>query len=122
MLKVHPALKYGWAFVSSLAFTPESSTLAAGVFNMTGEGTDKQCGVNLWDLATGKEIRTFTGSVTSYPCVAFTADGTGLALANARKATLWGVSSGQGQFSLEMPDRAHVSSISVSPGGKVLAF
>ena len=120
--KVVAAKKYGSAWVTSLAFSPENSMLAAGVNNLTGEGNDSRCSVIIWKVASGNEVRTLSGSMTSYPRLAFIADGTVLALANGQKVTLFEVSSGDEKLSLETQPRGRVISMTTSKDGKLLAY
>ena len=58
--------------VFALAFSPDGKVLASGSFDKT---------IKLWDVATGKEVRTFTGHTKDVVSVAFSPDGKRLASA-----------------------------------------
>jgi WD40 repeat protein len=119
--KVTPAITYGTAQIKSLAFSPDGTTLAAGVSNNSGEGSPLRCSVVFWQLDTGKEVQTYTGSFTPYPRVAFMDDGTLIAWVNADQVTLRHVSSGLEKYSVKKPDRGNVISLAISTDGNLLA-
>ena len=88
--------------VESVAFSPDGTTLAAGV--------------NLWDVATGRNVTTlerYVGPVT------FSPDGTTLASGTGWKVRLWDVSTGKDTAVLEGHDDI-VNSVSYSPDGTTL--
>jgi WD40 repeat protein len=58
--------------VFALAFSPDGKTLASGSFDKT---------IKLWDVASGKELKTFTGHTKEVVSVAFSPDGKRLASA-----------------------------------------
>ena len=65
--------------VLSVAFSPDGRTLATG-------GTD--CTIKLWDVATGKELRTLRGHTGSIDSLDFNHDGTQLVSASRRDNTV----------------------------------
>ena len=89
--------------IESVAFSPDGTTLAAGV--------------NLWDVATGRNVTTlerYVGPVT------FSPDGRTLASGTGWKVRLWDVETGENTAVLEGHDNI-VNSISYSPDGTTLA-
>jgi WD40 repeat protein len=77
--------------------------------------------VKLWDVATGKELRTMKGHFNSIWCVAFHPDGTRLATASFDQTVrLWDIASGLELATLKgHPDR--VLGVAFSPDGGRLA-
>ena len=65
--------------VLSVAFSPDGRTLASG-------GTD--CTIRLWDVATGKELRTLRGHTGLIGSLDFNHDGTQLVSASRRDNTV----------------------------------
>ena len=107
--------------IESLAFSPDGHTLASGAEDHT---------VKLWDVASGRELRTLSGS-DQVTAVAFSPDGRVLAAgsgddaktfprAGGGKISLWDVATGR-----ELPTlRGHsaaVTSVAFSPDGSILA-
>src|SRR5580698_1222749 len=107
--------------IESLAFSPDGHTLASGAEDHT---------VKLWDVASGRELRTLSGS-DQVTAVAFSPDGRVLAAgsgddaktfprAGGGKISLWDVATGR-----ELPAlRGHsaaVTSVAFSPDGSILA-
>jgi WD40 repeat protein/serine/threonine protein kinase len=99
----------GWP--SSLAFSFDGKTLAEGC----GNGT-----ITLWDVATGREIRTLTGHSAHIPALAFSSDGKMLASASAdRTASLWDLATGLG--TTLHGNLNEVWAIAIAPDGRTLA-
>ena len=82
-----PWTNFGAGTVGSLAFSADGKTLAGG--RLDGA-------IRLWDLATGREIRTLTGHSAHIPAMAFSSDGKMLASASAdHTARLWDLATSQ---------------------------
>ena len=98
--------------VLSVSFSPDGKTLASG----SGDKT-----IKLWDITTGKEIRTLQGHSSSVASVSFSPDGKTLASGSYNNIIkLWDITTG-----MEIPTlRGHSEgfwSVSFSPDGKTLA-
>jgi WD40 repeat protein len=94
------------------AFSPNGKTFACG-------GKD-WCSIGLYDVVTGKELRTFKGHGSGFFTVAFSPDGKTLASGSSIGAIrLWDVASGKEKS----PDLGHegLSGFGFSADGKILA-
>ena len=94
-------------FVWSVAFSPDSTTLASVA----------EDGVILWDVVTRKKIAHLVGPSHS---VSFSRDGTVLAIASFRSVKLWDVATRENIATLEEPSRFLYSMV-LSPDGTTLA-
>jgi WD40 repeat protein len=100
--------------MSTVAFSPDGTTLAAGSGTPTGPIDDA---VRLWDVATG-ELEAILRESQSVWSIAFSPDGTILASGNGEGITLWDVATSRTRASLgQSPAR----SVAFSPDGKLLA-
>jgi WD40 repeat protein len=98
--------------VYSIAFSPDGRTLASGSKDKT---------VKLWDVPTGRELRTLTGHSGAVESVTFSPDGKTLASgSDDTTIKLWDVSTGTEVHILKWHAGA-VNSVSFSPDGKTLA-
>lgn len=97
--------------VCSVAFSPDSKTLASG----SGDGT-----VKLWDLATGRPQHTLHLEMADSSPVAFSPDGRLLACGNSTTVSLWEVTTGK-RLPVKMNLADDVLAVAFSPDGKLLA-
>jgi WD40 repeat protein len=96
--------------INTLAFSPDGKLLASGSHHQA---------VKLWDVATGKELRTLRGEDMVWS-VAFSPDGTRLASNDGRTVKLWDVASGKEVGALR-GHKAWVTTVAFSPDGTRLA-
>jgi WD40 repeat protein/serine/threonine protein kinase len=97
--------------VGAVAFSPDGLMLASGSKDKT---------IQIWDLATGKSIRTFPGDSSTIWSVAFDAKGTKLATGTGFwRVMLWDLKTGQATRSLD--HSASVWSVAISPDGQLVA-
>jgi WD40 repeat protein len=94
-------------FVGSIAFSPDSKTLATGGFS-----------TQLWDVETGKLQRELFRAGTL--SVAFSADGKYLAAAENREVRIWDLAAGK-QLHLLKGHTEQTNSVCFSPDGSLLA-
>ncbi|MEQ8186755.1 MAG: hypothetical protein ABRQ39_02190 [Candidatus Eremiobacterota bacterium] len=94
------------------SFSPDGRFLASGSIDGT---------VKLWDVKTGKELKTFYGSSESIVSLCFNADGTMLAGGSScGTITLWSVTDGTVISEIKKPDTV-IECLSFSHDGKLLA-
>ena len=98
--------------VNSVSFSPDGKTLASASDDNT---------VKLWDVGTGKELKTLNGHQAFVESVSFSPDGKTLASASMDNTVkLWDVSTGKELKTLN-GHQAFVKSVSFAPDGKTLA-
>lgn len=97
--------------VGAVAFSPDGLMLASGSKDKT---------IQIWDLATGKSIRTFEGDSSTIWSVAFDSNGTRLATGTGFwRVMLWDLKTGQSIRSLD--HAASVWSVAISHDGQLIA-
>ncbi len=98
------------ASVTSISFSPNSQLIASGSEDKT---------VKLWDLKSGKDIKTFDKHIDSITYVSFSPDGKVIASASKDKTVkLWTLN---GRLLKNFKHDASISSVIFSPNGKILA-
>jgi RNA polymerase sigma factor (sigma-70 family) len=104
-----------------LALAPDGRTLAAaGVLDDAEEST---YGIGLWDVSTGRLLRSLTGHKRQVLRAAFTADGETLVSVDDHGGVhLWDVASGKENRQFQVSSGAAVTAAVVSLDGRWLAF
>ena len=93
-----------------LAFSPDSTRIAAGV------GVD----VKVWDVTTGKDVQTFIGHTAEVYSVKFSPDGMYIVSASAdQTARIWNITTSEPVLKLDHP--GEVTDVAFSPDGKWIA-
>jgi WD40 repeat protein len=108
--------------VSSVAFSPDGKTLAAGGGVFDSEGNRWTSGeAKLWDVATGKERLTIKRHTDVIAALAFAPDGQTLVTGGADALVkLWDANSGEERTAL-LGHSGRVTAVAFSPDGKTLA-
>src|SRR5262245_40531836 len=114
-------LRHGGLFiVDALAFSPDGKSLVSG---------DRDRGLCIWDVASGKRIRRFEGPKGWPFAAAFSADGTtvvcvggGNAPKTIPESRVLDVASGKALKRFELRDATGAYEADVSPSGKLIAL
>ena len=117
-LDLFPANRFG---VSAIAFSPDGNMLASDSFDGTiSYWNIENLTVRLWDVNSGRQIRTFTGHTHPITCLAFSPDGKTIASGSADYVVrVWDVESGRQLHRLLGPTGS-VTSVAFSPDSKTL--
>src|SRR5436190_2409426 len=92
LLTFSARLTFGWSKILSVAFSPDGRTALCGI----REAPIDKFILKLWDVATGKELRTFTGHTGDVTSVAFSPDGrAALSGSSDKTLKLWDVATGK---------------------------
>ncbi|MBW4606442.1 MAG: AAA-like domain-containing protein [Hassallia sp. WJT32-NPBG1] len=99
--------------VTSVAFSSDGKTVASGSWDRT---------IKIWDISTGKLIRTLTGHSQVVSSVAFSSDGKTVASGSWDKTIkIWDISIGKLIRTLK-GHSSYVNSVAFSSDGKTIAF
>lgn len=97
--------------IETLAFSPDGKTVASG---------SSDSNIILWDVASGRELRTLSGHTKKVTSVAFSPDGTMVASASRDDTVrLWAVASGQLLNTLDR-NLGLAKFVAFSPDGKMI--
>lgn len=95
--------------VLTVAVSPDSNYVATGSRDKT---------IKLWELSTGREVRSFLGHSASINQLDFSSDGKYLISANGdATAKIWEVATGKELFSVK-PDEERITDVAYDPKGK----
>ena len=101
----------------SVAFSPDGKSLAVGYGDYSGDQVGR---VKVWDVASGKEIKAFTGPRGGVNKVAFHPDGKRLAVAGSEVVEVWDLETARKLHDLK-GHKKWVYCLAYSPDGKWLA-
>jgi WD40 repeat protein len=101
--------------VTEVAFSPDGRTLATLTTELFGQGR-----IQLWDIATRKQLGGSIGGREEISGFAFSPDGQTLAGGGNGGTTLWSVATGR-EIRQSLRSPAHIATVAFSPDGKILA-
>lgn len=82
--------------VTALSFSQDDSTLASGDGRAPHENNSYEAQIRLWDVASGRLVKQFTGHLNGIHCLSFSPDGRRLVSAGGDgKTRLWEIATGQ---------------------------
>jgi WD40 repeat protein len=108
-------------WINAVAFSPDGRMLASSSGTLAADGVNANNSIKLWDVTSGRELRTLIGHAAWVTAVAFSRDGHLLASASGDQTVkLWEAASGRevrtfGGFA------GRVSSVAFSPDSRALA-
>src|SRR5215468_9912751 len=107
-------MQRGHSFVvNSVAFSPDGRTLASGSSDTT---------IKLWEVTSGRELRTLARHSQEVTSVTFSPDGRTLASGSRDQTVkLWDVASGRELRTLAWRNHRRIHSVAFSPDGRILA-
>jgi WD40 repeat protein len=107
--------------VRAVVFSPDGRVLAAAGKGMGPPRKDWDCPIKLWEVETGKEVRTFLGHKASVNGLAFNKDGSWLVSAGSDGTVRqWFLADGAQRLVLDQPQQA-VYALALHPDGRHLA-
>jgi WD40 repeat protein len=98
-------------WVNSVSIDPTGTLVVSG----SRDGT-----VKIWNLANGREVRTYRGHKTNVPAVAWSADGKWIASAGGQEIHLWNPENGERKQVLKGNEK-EINSLTFRPDSKALA-
>lgn len=103
-------------FIQTITFSPDGTMLASAVNVARGDGN-----VELWDVQTGKSVRTLSGYLSRVYDIAFSPDGKTLASSGSdMMVRIWEVSTGKILYMFSFDSIHAGNNIAFSPDGKTL--
>ena len=98
--------------VNTLAFSPDSKTLASGSNDAT---------VRLWDVDSGKQLHVLDGHSSNVSTVAITPNGTSLISSGGGGIKVWDIKTGELQQTFSR-ESEYIKCLALNPTGQLLGF